>query len=94
MVRAYRDAYLLTQRKRNEEMWIQGAYIANAVAVALNNGFNKRKIDYIKEPFDLYPKTVAEEREEIRKERQRIVKNLTKFAALSKQSKKGTDQNG
>ena len=94
MVRAYREAFLLKQRKRNEEMWIQGAYIANAVSVALNNGFNKRKIDYMKEPFDIFPKTEAEERDEIRKERQKIVKNLTKLAALSKQSKKGTDQNG
>lgn len=94
MAKAYREAFILIQRRRNEEMWIQGAYIANAVSVALNNGFNKRKTEYLKEPFDLYPKTEAEERDEIRKERQKLVENLTKFAVHAKQQKKGTDQNG
>lgn len=94
MVEAYPDYYLLSQRKRNEEMWIQGAYIANAVSVALNNGFNKHKIDYLKKPLDIYPKTAAEEQEEIRQTRLRLVQQLSLISAQFKKSQKGTDQHG
>ena len=93
MVKAYEQAYLLRQRKRNEEMWIQGAYIANAVAVALNNGFSKHKIDYMKSPLDIYPKSYAEEQEEVRQERMKLVRQLSMLAAKHNR-KKGTDQNG
>ena len=94
MVKAYQQAFLLKQRKRNEEMWIQGAYIANAVSVALNNGFNKRKIDYMKSPLDIYPKTEAEKQEEIRQERADLVRKLSMLSAKYKTKQKGTDQNG
>ena len=94
MVIAFQQAYLLRQRKRNEEMWIQGAYVANAVATAINNGFSKRKIDYLKEPLDIYPKTYAEEQEEIRQERQKLVRQLSALAARYNKKQKGTDQNG
>ena len=92
MVVTFQQAYLLKQRKRNEEMWIQGAYVANAVATAINNGFSKRKIDYLKSPLDIYPKTYAEEQEEIRQERLKLVQSLSMLAVKFKQ--KGTDQDG
>ena len=94
MVKAYEQAYLLKQRKRNEEMWIQGAYFANAVGVALNNGFNKKKIDYLKKPLDIYPKTEAEEQEEIRQQKIRLIQQLSMMSAQFRLKQKGTDQNG
>ena len=94
MVKAYEQAYLLKQRKRNEEMWIQGAYFANAVSVALNNGFNKSKIDYLKKPLDIYPKTEAEEQEEIRQQKIRLIQQLSMMSAQFRLKQKGTDQNG
>ena len=90
MAKTFQQAYLLRQRKRNEEMWIQGAYVANAVATALNNAFSKRKIDYMKAPLDIYPKSYAEEQEEIRQERIKLVKQLSMLAAKFNK-KKGTD---
>ena len=94
MVVTFEQAYLLKQRKTNEQMWIMGAYVANAVATALNNGFSKRKIDYLKSPLDIYPKTNAEDQEEIRQERQKLVQSLSMLAVKFKQKQKGTDQNG
>lgn len=94
MVVAYEQAYMLRQRKINEQMWIQGAYVANAVTTALANAFGKRKVDYMKTPLDIYPKTNAEEQEEIRQEKLKLVQNLSMLAAKFKQKQKGTDQNG
>ena len=94
MARAYEEAYMLKQRKRNEEMWIQGSYVCNAVSVAINNALSKRRIDYLKKPLDIYPKTEAEMQEEIRQERLALVKRLSIFSAKFKKKQKGTDQNG
>lgn len=94
MVRAYEQAFLLKQRKQNEWMWIQGAYFANAMTVAINNTFGKRKVDYLKAPLDIYPKTDAEEREEIRKNKLKLIQRLSMISARFKKKQKGTDQNG
>ena len=93
MVKAFEQAHLLRQRLQNEQMWIQGAYIANAVTVAVNNCLSKHKIDYLKKPLDIYPKTEAEEREETRQEKLRIIAYLNALKAHMN-NKKGTDQDG
>ena len=95
MVVAFRETFLLKQRHQNEQMWIQGAYIANAVATAINNCFGKRKIDYLKSPLDIYPKTYAEEQEEIRQQRIDLIRKLSMVSAKYKAThKKGTDEHG
>ena len=91
MVKAFEQAHLLKQRMRNEQMWIQGAYIANAVTVAINNCLSKHKIDYLKKPLDIYPKTEAEEREEVRKEKLQVIAYFNALKA-NMNAKKGTDQ--
>lgn len=45
----------------NEKAWLQGAYICEAVSVALNNAFSKKHLDYPKEPYDLYHDKTKEE---------------------------------
>ena len=94
MARAYREAFMLRQKKRNEEMWLQGAYIMNAVSAAIHNNFSNRKTEYLKEPLDIYPKTEAEKREEIRREKLKLVQQLSMISAQFKMKQKGTDQNG
>ena len=94
MVVAYREAYMLKPRKRNEEMWIQGAYIANAVGVAISNSFGKHKVDYLKSPLEIYPKTYAEEQGEIRQEKLKLIQQLSKISANFKRKQKGIDQHG
>ena len=94
LVVPYREAYLLRQRKRNEEMWIQGLYFCKAVSVAIHNNFDKSSIDYFKAPLDLYPKTYAEEQEEIRQERLKVVQKLSFMSALFNNKQKGTDIDG
>lgn len=94
MTQAFYQAYLLEKRSRNEEMWIQGAYIANAVAVAIHNAFDKHKINYLENPLDVYPKAEVEKQEEIRTEKLKVVQKLSMISANFKAKQKGTDQNG
>lgn len=55
---AYRFSYIQKikqdQEINNTNMWLQGAYIYEAVSVALSNAFSKTKSTYSKEPYDLY----------------------------------------
>ena len=66
---AYRFSYLSKMKFENENLnfqaWLQGAYVNEAVSVALNNAFNKNKIEYSKVPYAL------EKREETAEEKKR-----------------------
>lgn len=79
MVRAYKEAYLMKRKVDNENMWIQGSYIANAVAVAIQNTFGKKHVDYLKKPLELFPKTKAEKAEEVRESRRKLIDYLNKM---------------
>lgn len=98
MTRAYAQAYLYRRKVENENAWILGAYIANAVTIAIANTFGKRKHDYLKKPLDLFPKTEAEEQAEIREERKKLIALLNGIKKRSVQKEKnkntGSDQNG
>lgn len=54
---AYRFSYIeKTKREQelaNTHMWLQGAYIYEAVSVALSNAFSNVKHQYLQEPYDL-----------------------------------------
>ena len=95
IARAYAQAYLLKRRTENENMWIQGAYIANAVTVSIVNTFGKKKVDYLKQPLEIFPKTEAEKAEEVRNERRKLIQMLSGIKrAFSAKGKTGVDQNG
>lgn len=94
MTRAYAQAYLNRRKIENENAWIQGAYIANAVTVAIANTFGKKKIDYLKQPLDLFPKTEAEEKAEIREERQKLIAWLNKMKSAKKKKNTGSESDG
>lgn len=55
----YRDAHTLKNKARNQELWLQGKYFIYSIAVALDP---KGKAKYPTEPFDIYPKTEAEQK--------------------------------
>ena len=85
MAHAYKEKYKLERKQRNEEMWINGMYQLSALSVALNNAFNKHKIEYIKEPFEIFPKTEAEKEAEIREERQKLIDILSRMTIAKNQ---------
>lgn len=53
---AYRFSYFNQKKEEGESQnyiaWLNGAYIHNAVSVALNNAFSKEKIEYPNKPYE------------------------------------------
>ena len=53
---AYRFSFYNKHKREldnlNFNAWLHGAYVYEAVSVALNNAFSKQKIKYSKEPYD------------------------------------------
>ena len=84
MVKAYRKANELTDRRRNQELWLQGMYFYEALCDAsplfrfsMKKGTVKPE-PYVKEP---YPITAAEVRE--REEREQRLKEERLKAAFA-----------
>ena len=95
LVRAYAQAYLLRRKVENEQAWIQGAYIANAVTVAIANTFGKKRIDYLKKPLEIFPKTEAEKKAEIREEKRKLITWLNGMIRANRKKKNtGSDKDG
>ena len=79
MVKAFRDAFTLQRRMRNEDMWIQGMYIYKALEAVIGTAFGKNRIKYVEEPFDIFPKTDLEKEQENEKERQKLIDYLNSW---------------
>lgn len=79
LCKAYRDLNKLRIEQRNQELWMQGLYIYDAVSAALSNSFSKHKVTYIKEPIRLFPKTELEEEIEKEKIRRKLVEELNRW---------------
>lgn len=70
LVIAYREADKIRRRRKNEESWLAGIYVAHALEATVGNMFSKgSKAQYPSEPI---PITVAEQEE--RKEREQRIK--------------------
>lgn len=77
---AYREAHKLKQRQRNEYAWLQGLYFFSGVNAAVGNTFGGgkgKKLDYFKHPVDLGLETEIEQADKVRREREKIIANLT-----------------
>jgi len=93
MTRAYAQAYLLKRRVANEEMWLQGVYMAHAVNTVITNAFSKQKAKYLDKPLDIFEKTQAEKEREKRVERQKLINWLDRLKK-SADAKQGVDKHG
>ena len=94
MVRAFAQTYLLKRRARNEELWLEGIYMANAFQTVIGNAFDsKRKHKYLDKPLDIFEKTEAEKQQEVRAERQKLIDWLNKLKQ-SADKKQGVGKDG
>ena len=72
LLRYYVNAQKQRNQRRNEELWLQGVYIAEAIASVLSGKQHPHK--YPKKPFELYPKP-----KDPKTERQKIIDYFTKL---------------
>lgn len=63
MVKTFERAHELKKEMLNEQMWMQGLYIYDAVKAVVSSALGK-KTDYMKQPVDLHPVTDAEKERE------------------------------
>ena len=81
---AYRKAEAIKKRRKNEELWLEGVYMAEALRATVGNMFSKgQKHLYPAEPF---PITAAEQQERReREEKARMERMKAAFIARSLQ---------
>ena len=87
----HRKAYLIKQDEINNNAWLQGVYIYDAVSTALHNalrGFSKQKIpakDYATKPYDFRhkEKTEAEKAREIEIEQEKAAAWMENFVRIN-----------
>lgn len=87
LAKMYREKHRIDVETRNQELWLQGLYFYDAICVALNNSFSKKKEKYVAEPFKLFPKTEGEIEREKEEVRRKFVERLNKFADEFNKSK-------
>ena len=81
---AYRKADAIRKRRKNEELWLEGLYTAEALKATVGNMFSKgNKHNYPEEPFPLTADEQQERRE--REERNRMERMKAAFIAKSLQ---------
>ena len=87
----YRKAYHIKQEEINNNAWLQGMYIYDAVSTALHNslrGFGKNKPpakDYAKQPYEFKNKvkTEAEKAKEVEIEQEKAAAWMENFVRLN-----------
>lgn len=81
---AYRKAEMIRKRRKNEELWLQGIYVAEALSSTVGNMFAKgQKHPYPAEPFPITAEEQQERRE--REEKARMERMKAAFIAKSLQ---------
>jgi len=90
---AYREAHKLRMRQHNDQAWLQGLYFRDALAETISSamgGKGGKKPEYPKKPIDLGLETEAEKQDKARREREKIIANLTLWKKMwDRQSKSG-----
>lgn len=91
MVRAYRKAQELRDKRRNQEFWLQGMYVYEAICdvAPVLHAFAKKGTKpepYVKEPYPITEADIREREEREARIRQERVK--AQFAAFAERMKK------
>ena len=91
---AYRKADAIKKRRKNEELWLEGMYMAEALSATVGNMFSKgQKHDYPDEPFPITVEEQEERRERAEKARMERMKAAFIAKSLRVNSKLGGNPN-
>lgn len=88
LVIAYRKADEIRKRRMNEELWLSGVYMSEAISATVGNMFSKTKYQYPSEPKPITKAEVEERREREQKLRMEKIKAAFTARALSLNAKK------
>lgn len=91
LAKYYREKHKLEIEQTNQQLWLQGLYIYDALSVVMNNSFSKRKEKYVEKPFDIFQKSEEEKKAEAQKTRLALYNKLNAFAEAFKKRNGVTD---
>lgn len=80
---AYRRADEIRKRRMNEELWLNGIYMAEALASTVGNMFSKSKYKYPTEPKPITMSEIEERKEREHKARMEKIKAAFTAKALA-----------
>lgn len=84
LVKAYRQAFNIRLEQRNNELWLQGLYILDALSVVIGNSFGNKghkKLKYMEKPIRITPLTEQEKIEQQQREWEKIDRALHEMKA-------------
>ena len=95
LAKAYRTADSIRRRRRNEELWLEGMYTAEALSATVGNMFSKgAKHQYPSEPFPITVEEQQERREREQRARMERIKAAFTAKALTVNAKIGGKADG
>ena len=90
VAKAYREADAIRRRRKNEELWLEGVYMAEALSATVGNMFSKgNKHQYPSEPIP-----ITAEEQKARREREEKAKMERMKAAFTAKALKMNAQMG
>lgn len=97
LVRYFRKAYEMKQEEFNNNAWLQGMYIYDAVSTALHNalrGKNTKAREYAKQPYKFgnKEKSEAEKAKEVEVEQGKAAAWMENFVRINQKSREPVSQ--
>lgn len=95
LVKAYRQAFNIRLEQRNNELWLQGLYILDALSVVIGNSFGgkgQKKRKYMENPIRITPLTEQEKIEQQQREWEKIDRALHEMKAEQTRRKRKAKQ--
>lgn len=95
LVKAYRKAEEIRRKRRNQELWLEGVYTAEALNATVGNMFRKgNKYQYPAEPLPITEEEQAERREREQRAKMEKIKAAFTAKALHVNAKMGGKADG
>ena len=97
LVRYFRKAYEMKQEEFNNNAWLQGMYIYDAVSTALHNalrGKNTKAREYAKQPYNFgnKEKSEIEKAKEVEVEQEKAAAWMENFVRINQKSREPVSQ--
>jgi hypothetical protein len=92
IAKAYRRADEIRRRRMNEELWLAGIYVADALSATVGNMFTKgQKFQYPAEPKPITRDEIEERKEREQRQRMERIKAAFTAKALAVNAKVGVE---
>lgn len=92
LAKSYRKADEIRRRRTNEELWLAGIYMVDALSATVGNMFSKgQKFNYPSEPKPITRDEIEERKERERQQKMEKIKAAFTAKALSVNAKMGVE---